>query len=354
MIQKIYLVDFRNFSKRLFEFSDATTIIVGENAVGKTNILEAINLLSTGKSFKAQKEEEMVNYSAEIARVNGLLADDNKTKLEVVLTRGKISVGGGADRYRKVAKKKLMLGGVSKRLIDFSGQLKTVVFAPSDMDLVTESPSVRRKFLDNVLSLTDREYKRALSSYEKGLRQRNKLLYAIRDGVAKRGQLLFWNTLLIKNADYIASQREKFIDFMNETKSFNGESFRLVYDKSAISESRLEQYRNEEVAAATTLVGPHRDDILFEMEKKGEYRRLDSFGSRGEQRMAVLWSKLAEVDFIKKQTGDKPTLLLDDIFSELDHKHRKIVMDVARTMQTIITTADPHFIEDKKVEVIKI
>jgi DNA replication and repair protein RecF len=121
----------------------------------------------------------------------------------------------------------------------------------------------------------------------------------------------------------------------------------LEYDKSAISETRLEQYAEEEVAAATSLVGPHRDDMQFQIpnSKFQMKRNLATFGSRGEQRMAILWLKLAELAFIQEKTGERPTLLLDDIFSELDHPHRKIVMAVAGNQQTIITTADPHFIE---------
>ncbi|KKQ75271.1 MAG: replication and repair protein RecF protein, partial [Candidatus Woesebacteria bacterium GW2011_GWB1_38_5b] len=138
--------------------------------------------------------------------------------------------------------------------------------------------------------------------------------------------------------------RAEFIEYVNNTKSVNELNYKLEYDKSAISEGRLEQYANEEVAAATTLVGPHRDDFMF----KSDTRELARFGSRGEQRMSVLWLKLAEMSYIEEKSGDKPTLLLDDIFSELDHPHRDQVMKVAKLQQTIITTADPHFIVDKK------
>src|SRR3990167_9844795 len=123
----------------------------------------------------------------------------------------------------------------------------------------------------------------------------------------------------------------------------NDQKFRLEYDKSAISEGRLEQYAEEEVAAATTLVGPHRDDFVFQIRStKSETRNLSTYGSRGEQRMGVLWLKMAELNFIQEKTLERPTLLLDDIFSELDHEHRNVVMDTAKKQQTIITTADEH------------
>jgi DNA replication and repair protein RecF len=130
--------------------------------------------------------------------------------------------------------------------------------------------------------------------------------------------------------------------------------FNLVYDKSAISESRLEQYANEEVAAASTLVGPHRDDMqfsIFNSQFTNKIKRdLARYGSRGEQRMGVLWLKLAELSFIESESGEKPILLLDDIFSELDHEHRGLVNKASDGQQTIITTADPHFVEHFEID----
>ncbi|OGM04692.1 hypothetical protein A2129_02205 [Candidatus Woesebacteria bacterium GWC1_42_13] len=355
MVSKLRLNAFRNFKTKLLEFSDGVSVIIGPNASGKTNILESIFLLSTGKSFRAHLEEEMVNYDTDISRIKGRTKSDGEINdLEVILTRGLIDIGKSAPE--KVARKRLMLNGVAKRLLDFAGNFRVALFGPWDLDLVTESPSLRRKFLDTVLSQVDREYRRASLSYEKGLRQRNKLLLRIREEGLSRSQLLFWDRLLVKNGDYIAHAREEFIGFINATSEFDDQSFSLEYDKSAISEARLEQYAEEEVAAATTLVGPHRDDIIFQIRvAKAENRNLATYGSRGEQRMGVLWLKLAELAFVEAKTGERPTLLLDDIFSELDHKHREIVIKVAQNQQTVITTADPHFIEGlKKVEKIRL
>lgn len=327
MIKKIRLQNFRNLRDQVIEFSDKVTVIVGPNASGKTNLLESVYLLSTGKSFKADLEVEMINEKKDFARAKGLI--DENIKLEVIIS--------------KERSKKLLINGVSKRLIDFAGSLKTVLFAPEDLDLVTSSPSLRRKFLDNVLSVVDREYHRAIISYEKGLRARNKLLFRIREENVPINQLVFWNQLLIKNGDYITQRRSEFIEFINTDKfQFSVSNFQLKYDTSVISPSRLEQYTKEEVAAATTLVGPHRDDFIF-LEKE---RNLSRFGSRGEQRMAVLWLKLAELAFVRNRTQTLPTLLLDDIFSELDEKHRKIVFKISKNQQSIITTADPDFIID--------
>ena len=328
MITSLKLTNFRNFKKKKLEFSENITVIIGPNGVGKTNILESLFLLSTGKSFKARTEVEMIRYNESIASITGVTGE---TKFEAKITTGD----------NGWPKKRLQVNGIPKRIIDFAGQFKSVLFGPSDMDLVTESPSIRRKFLDSVLSQVDREYRRSILSYEKGLRQRNRLLLRIREEGIPRSQLLFWNQLLIKNGDYISKAREEFIEFVNIQPGINKQKLELAYDKSAISEARLEQYKSEEIASATTLVGPHRDDFIF----IADTRELAKYGSRGQQRMSVLWLKLAELNYIEGQTGERPTLLLDDIFSELDHAHRNIVMDVTTKQQTIITTVDEHFLE---------
>ncbi|MFV1916869.1 MAG: DNA replication/repair protein RecF [Patescibacteria group bacterium] len=365
-VVKIQISNFRNLKSKTFSFSPKVTLIVGPNASGKTNILECLYLLSTGKSFRARVEEEMINHTQEIARIKGLFEDiqRSKIKLEVVLTRGEITIGEDPVKTESAPRKKLLVNGVSKRLYDFAGNFKVVLFGPQDLELVVESPSRRRAFLDTVLSQVDREYRRASLSYEKGLRQRNRLLFRIREEGLSRSQLLFWDRLLIKNGDYISQKRTEFINFANSwralparnryTQSVVGgddQEFSLYYDVSAISEARLEQYSKEEVAAASTLVGPHRDDFGFRLKKGKRIRDISRYGSRGEQRMGVLWLKLAELSFIKEQTQGVPTLLLDDIFSELDHEHREVVMRTVGDQQTIITTADPHFVEGlKKVE----
>lgn len=345
MIKSIHLTNFRNFGAKRFEFTDEISLILGPNASGKTNVLEALYFLSTGKSFKARLEEDVVKYDKDISRIYGIAegVDKNKTNLEVMVTRGLIDIGG--DRPEKAPRKKLIVNGIPRRMIDFAGNFKTVLFGPWDLDLVTESPGIRRRFLDNVLSQADREYHRSALSYEKGLRQRNRVLWEIREGNVGRDRLLFWNQLLIKDGDYISRKREEFIDFVNNRESeMNGLKLNLTYDKSVISEGRIDQYKDEEVASATTLVGPHRDDFIF---NKGD-RSLASFGSRGEQRMGVLWLKMAELAYIEDESGERPTLLLDDIFSELDDDHKNVVVEISRNQQTIITSVNDLFIDNLK------
>lgn len=327
------LTSFRNYSSRLFTFTTPITVFLGRNAAGKTNILEAISLLGTGESFKAGKIEEMISWGEEVGHVTGKVKEGTSIEeLRVTLTRG--MVGG-----KKTTKRRFLINGVGKRKEAFAERLPVVVFEPEDMDLISGSPGKRRRYIDSVLSQASREYRRSWGSYEKGLRRRNKLLDLVREGQAPRNSLLFWNQLLIKEGELLQEKRQEFIDYLNTTSIFEGN--RLVrYKPSLISEARIEQYKEAEIAVGYTLVGPHKDDfVLLSIEDHAE-RDLSPYGSRGEQRMAVLWLKMAELMFLTDTLGQRPLLLLDDIFSELDEQHDSIVRTLLPMQQTIITTTE--------------
>ncbi len=349
-LTKLSLLNFRNYKKNQFNFSPSLTLIIGPNASGKTNLLEAIYLLATGKSFRAEKDREMIHYGEEMARIKSKVEINvyEECELEIVVTTGEV-------QGRQAPLKKYLVNGVSKRSLDFAGNLRAVLFWPQDIELITGSPGKRRRYLDGVLLQIDREYHRSLGSYERGLRSRNRILERLQEREANRQELLFWDQLLIRNGTYITTKREEFIAFINQQKKdIDGQRLEIVYDHSIISQARLAQYEKEEIAAGATLVGPHRDDFVVTLkgdkrERRGSAengRDLHVFGSRGEQRLAVLWLKMTELTFIEEKTGEKPILLLDDIFSELDPEHRKMVMDVVGKQQTIVTTTDKHFIEN--------
>jgi len=354
IINSLSLQNFRNYSKQEFEFASGTTLLVGPNASGKTNLLEAIYLLATGKSFRAGVEKEMISYGKEIARVQGKIkGEEGIQALEIVLTPGQL----GGER---VAKKKYSINKVGKRMMDFVGHLRCVLFGPEDLEIIVDSPSTRRNYLDGVLEQVDREYRRASLSYHKGLRQRNRLLEQIREEGKPRSILFFWDKLLIENGGIITQKREEFINFINQQPDYFGD-LNIVYDSSAISPQRLEKYAGEEVAAGMTLVGPHRDD--FDIRVKGQEsggvkeRSLHTFGSRGEQRTAVFSLKLGELEYVAERTEERPVLLLDDIFSELDHERRKRLLEIIPKQQTIITTTDIHLVEPayrKKVKTLNL
>ena len=344
-INQLELINFRNHKKQKWSFSSGISIIIGRNAAGKTNLMEAIYLLSVGKSFRSGRDMQVITFGEEIAKVKGEVGMDGDSKdLEIMITGGKVM-------GMKTPLKKYLINDVARRSTDFAGTLKCVLFWPEDMELVTDSPFSRRHYLDYVLIQTDGEYRRTQISYERGLRQRNKLLEDIREGKAHEHQLLFWDQLLSKQGGYITRKRGEFIESTNGFKLPKLEErnvkYRLVYDKSVITQLRLEQYRQAELGAGVTLIGPHRDNFIFQKEEGGEYMDLSSFGSRGEQRLAVLWLKLAELNFVKNSGGENPVLLLDDIFSELDRSRREIIFSIIGKQQSILTVTDRHMIPEK-------
>lgn len=358
ILKSVSLQNFRNYSKKEFSFPSGTTLIVGPNASGKTNLLEAIYLLATGKSFRAQLDEEMISYGEQMSNVKCQML--NREELEIILTRGEV-IG------RKVAKKIYKLNGVNKRMMDFVGNLRCVYFGPEDLEIVVDSPSIRRDYLDSVLEQVDRNYRRASLSYKKGLRQRNKLLEQIRDEGKPRSVLFFWDKLLVGNGEIITQKREEYLGFINAQPSYFGK-LQLNYDASIISPQRLEKYAEEEVTAGMTLVGPHRDNFVVGIYQEStpvggqaSIKNLHIYGSRGEQRTAVFCLKLAELEFMARKiaesdqkSGDRPVLLLDDIFSELDHERRRRLLEVIPRQQTIITTTDLHLVEAKQTEKMEI
>lgn len=338
-VRTLTLKNFRSYQKHTFEYSTHTTLVVGKNASGKTNSIEALVLASQGKSFRTDRDRDMVSWDQEVGTVAvSCFIDESVEELLVFVTSGMVS-------GKRAPIKKYQHNGVPRRMVDFVGTLKTVLFWPEDLSLVIGSPSRRRIYLDSVLIQVDREYRRNLQSYERGLRQRNRLLKRINEGTAQRSQLLFWDQLLIKTGQYISQKRTEFIDFINSNAWIDGHAITIHYDDSRISEARLAQYADASIAARTTLVGPHRDDLLFIQHTphgggKQEGRNLKDFGSRGEQRFGVLWVKIAELSYVEQVSGARPILLLDDIFSELDEEHRDLVLALCDRQQTIITTAD--------------
>lgn len=340
ILTSLSLKNFRSYIKKNIEFSPTTTIIVGPNTAGKTNIVEAIYAGATGKSFRADKDQEMIRWNAEVSSITCQVSHaGDETKLELFLTQGEV-LG------QKAPMKKHLVNGIPRRQIDFIGNLRVVLFWPQDLELVTGSPGMRRRYLDSVLIQVDREYRRNLFSYERGVRQRNKLLGFICEGKAQRNQLFFWDQLIIKVGEYLTQKRAEFIDFVNQCP-MTSVHYQIAYDKSVISEARLEQYKDEEVSAKATLVGPHRDDFIISIKRQAsgikgvkDLMDLSKFGSRGEQRLAILWIKLAELRFIEETVGDRPVLILDDIFSELDESHRAIVFELMGKQQNILTSCD--------------
>jgi DNA replication and repair protein RecF len=342
MLKSITLQNFRNYEKTEFKFSGKTTLIIGENTAGKTNLIEAIYFLATGKSFKTDRDSEIIKFGEKVARVTGQINPSTSLgvkKLEVVIAI--------TEAIRPL--KRYLVNGVSKRRVDFAENFSAVIFSPEDLDIIALSPSLRRRFLDEILEQTDRDYRAALTSYSKALRQRNALLQIVQEtGKRSERQFEYWDDILIENGQLITKKREELINFLN-TESKEIFACVLNYDKSVISKDRLLQYQAGEVGAGITLVGPHRDDFLVKMlnAEDSTAHELKFFGSRGQERLAVLQLKFLELSYIEKRLGQRPILILDDVFSELDERHIDLVLDEIPKQQTIITTTHKEFISKR-------
>ena len=335
-LNQLSLAHFRNYTTKIIKFNQPTTILVGPNAIGKTSIVEAIHLLASGDSFRATKIEQMIEFEAELARVKGKVhTNGDEVTLEVILTRGEV-------QGKKVQKRIFSINEARRAKRKFVGQLLTVVFRPEDMRLVEGSKRRRRDFMDIPLSLIDSEYLRAINTYSKALIRRNRLLTQVREGEMPRSTLTFWTLTVLKHGQIIQEKRQQFLEFFKSVDF--PVPFHVEYDASLMTEERMNKYADREIAAGHTLIGPHKDDLIVklavETEASGEERRdIALYGSRGQQRMGVLWLKTCELAFLEHETQEKPLLLLDDVLSELDDNHQQLVLSLLDGHQTIITTA---------------
>ncbi len=359
-LKSLNLTNFRNYPNLELTFDARPTIFVGNNAAGKSNILEAVYLLSTSKSQRVEQEDELIKTGKEFAKVEGFVVDGGETELLVILNRPNKDVN---------FKKKVLVNGISRKVVDFIGNLPAVIFYPSDINMVTGPPSLRRWHLDLGLAQIDSVYKKTLTQYEAFLTSRNRVLKKIREGHGRLDELEYWTDELVKQGEGVRVKREDFFNFINSLETPLGE-FKFEYKQSPISVEKLKETNGREVAAAQTLIGPHRDDfrvILYQdviPSERSERRNLDSvkiatvrqnvgprndggggrdlahFGSRGEQRTATLAFKLAQLEYMAKILNQRPILLLDDVFSELDANHRAHVVEIVSKQQTIIATVE--------------
>lgn len=331
-INGLWLQNFRNIEDQYWQFDTGLNLFVAPNGTGKSNLIEAICLLSTGKSWRANKTDQLISWQQEVAQLKTLveLADGEQVQLQQTLTTGSVNGQRTASRLYK-------LNGVNKRQADVSGELLTVLFTPEDMLVFQVGPSARRQLLDNVLAQTDRQYEQSLSQYDKALRRRNKLIRRLREGEVDRYDFFYWDNLLIEHGLYLQQEREKFLQWLEKQAGIT-EDYHLFYDPSVISEERLRQYAQAEVGAGHTLVGPHKDDWLLQIKRGNQWQDIVTFGSRGEQRLSLVWFKLQELAYIQQVHQEKPVLLLDDVFSELDEKNSQLLLEATTDLQTIVTT----------------
>lgn len=366
-ILELNLANFRNFVSQKIVFDKNLTVIIGPNGSGKSNILEAVSLLSALRPIHIEGDVDLVKFGKSEAKVEGRVKAGEQEKR---LTINFIVV----DELH--IKKSYLVDDLRKRLMDFANHLAIVVFHPQDLDLVGGSPLLRRHHLDSFLSSQDRDYWRNISAYNKIVVRRNKVLQRIFEGKSKPMELSFWDERLLGHGAYVSEKREEFFSYLNSASQqgtlakarplpgrnpklrpglslgprleLSGISWELK--QSLLSQEKLIRNRDRDIAARVTLSGPHRDDFRFMFGG----RDLAYFGSRGEQRMAVLAIKLAELEYFGMRRGVRPILALDDIFSELDWDHREAVLSVIGNQQTIITAAERESVPKKLLKKAKV
>lgn len=346
ILSRLLLSHFRSYETADFSFSPQTTVIIGHNTAGKTNLIEAITLLSRGKSFKTDNLLETVQFGETVVRIKGKVVRDSEETILEYTGVTEQPVFFQKDEEISI-KQQFRVNDIPRRRVDFAHNMYTLLFLPSHMDLLSGGPSHRREFLDEILSMGDDMYFRSLTQYEKALRQRNALLKRAKEsGMRDEKEFTYWDELLIYHGTQLQKKRETFIEFINNSEKIFL-PFIVEYDKSEISKERLEKYRNAESSSGVTLVGPQRDDLFIYLEGKERKSRntAKAFASRGQQRLIILNLKMIQMNYLENLIGVRPILLLDDIFSELDEGHIDDVLKLTDKQQTIITTTHKEFVQ---------
>lgn len=331
IIESLELENYRNYDELHMQFSPGTNILYGNNAQGKTNILEAVYVCCTTKSHRGSKDRDMIRFQKEESHIK--------------LTVRKHDVPYRIDMHLKKNKTKgVAINGIPiRRASELFGIVNVVFFSPEDLNLIKNGPSERRKFIDLELCQLNKLYVHSLVSYNRVLMQRNKLLKELFFHPEYEETLDVWDMQLVQYGREIIRYRKEFIMQLNELiheihRKLSGEKEDLVilYDPNASAEdleTELKRSRPQDLKQKTTLVGPHRDDIGFYI---GDID-IRKFGSQGQQRTAALSLKLAEIELVKKLVRDYPILLLDDVLSELDGERQNHLLSAIHHIQTMIT-----------------
>ena len=338
-INHIDLENFRNFENFKVDFDDVN-IIWGENAQGKTNLIEAIYLFTGAKSFRGAKDKELVRFGQEQGKINITFEDNFRSQ------NAQIILGN---------KREVTLNGVKKKSATQLGdELKAVIFSPVHLSMIKDGPKERRRFADGALCQLKSNYRKLLKEYLRALQQRNSLLKDLQKNPELESLLYIWNQNLAKTGSKIIYQRLKYIEaiqpYVDKTflgLSKNKEKIEIRYASSCEYEAdtetiekqllrELEESRGQDLMNRITTKGPHRDDIEILINSKSA--RI--YGSQGQQRSCVLALKLAEASLLREMTGIEPIALLDDVMSELDESRQDYILNHIKSRQVFITCCD--------------
>lgn len=355
-LEKLSVANYRNYKKEDLVFDNKVNVFIGENAQGKTNIMEAIYVLAMANSHRTPRVKELIHWDEDYAKIEGVVQKKSgPLKLSLV-----ISQKGKKAKLNQLEQ---------RRLTDYIGACNVVMFAPEDLNLVKGSPQVRRRFIDMEIGQINPLYIYHLSQYQKILVQRNKLLRDMfrTQTNEQKTMLEILTEQMIEVAARILHKRLQFISLLESwaqpihagiTRGI--EELRIEYKSSIeVSDSpdlskMIEEYqkkfgkiKDREIDRGTTLFGPHRDDLLFYVNEKD----VQTFGSQGQQRTTALSLKLAEIELIKAEIGEYPILLLDDVLSELDdHRQSHLLNTIQNKVQTFVTTTSVDGIHHETLE----
>lgn len=331
IVKSLKLKNFRNYDMLALEFDETTNIFYGDNAQGKTNILESIYLTGTTKSHRGTKDRDMIKFGQEEAHI--------ETIVEKKGVPFKIDIHLKKNSPKGIAINKIPI----KKASELFGIINIVFFSPEDLNIIKNGPAERRRFIDLELSQLDKVYLSDLSNYNRIVNQRNKLLKDMYDKKELLDTLDIWDMQLVNYGNRVIERRKKFIEQMNQIigevhgKLTGGKEYLQIFYEPGMRDESFEhallKNRERDIRMKSTSVGPHRDDISFVC---GDID-IRKFGSQGQQRTAALSLKLSEIELVREEIKDTPILLLDDVLSELDKHRQNYLLDSIRDVQTLIT-----------------
>ena len=349
-LQKLQLENFRNCKNLTLEIEPkpGITILLGNNAEGKTNLLESIFLLSFPRSFRSKSPRELITFNENYYTIEADFKTDEDKDL-------KLKIGHQLKPVRRSYQRNKIEIGLKEYLTNF----QSVIFTPEDIEIINGAPSQRRRLVDTLLSQIDREYFQDMVSFTRILKQRNALLKQLKEHKADHDELRFWDTELIKYTVNIVEKRRKYFDFVAQkmkqiyTDISGDATEKIEVEYSYPAKNRAGHYetyedalraylhdeQNQEIIVGHTLIGPHRDDFQFKLNGK----LVSQFCSRGEKRSFMLALKVIEIEYQKQATGQTPVLLLDDVFSELDRERRIKLLELTENYQTFISTVEESY-----------
>ena len=341
-IEKIKLQNFRNYEEQEITLEKNTTVFFGENAQGKTNIVESIFLCALGKSFRAKKEKELISFDKKNASVEIVFyKEDRKEKI----------------LYKIGENKEIFINDISiKKMSEILGNLNIVLFSPEDINILKDGPSNRRKFINMIISQLRPKYVYHYNIFNKVLEERNNYLKNIKNNKIDETLLEIYDEKLAEQAiiinnyrnDYIEKIKQK-INKIHKKITEEKEEIKIKYISDCFNKdeflNKLKENRNQDIIRGYTSAGIQRDDIYFFINGK----RVDTFGSQGQQRTTILSLKLCELEIIKEEIGESPILLLDDFMSELDEKRKNNFLKSIENTQIIITCTENINIDELKI-----